>query len=336
MKASLVVNAYDNSISHSYPLICSRVMDNLKEYGVTIVNYLVTSTFDVDFERLIYSKDNDFLIVLGKNNCATKGTKKVFLLPDEPEETLNFVTSHIIPFVEQLTHSKYRTMFIKTFGISEKDVKLLIKDYLDDDNLLINIFADNLDVKTVIKYDSDLDRQVMQNLISGIYEKLRKFVYTDEDLSIYQLASNMLTVYNKQLSIAETITEGVITNNLLKLNDTTDRINQSIVTKNVKNIVKQLNLSEDPLINGNSVEIVYEMAAGLLETTGCDMAIATYGNVGDEYCYIAVGDIDGLHVYKNKCSGSHDKLVETLSKSAIFYLIKKIKQNDLFFNQIIV
>ena len=90
------------------------------------------------------------------------------------------------------------------------------------------------------------------------------------------------------------------------------------------------------MLSGNSVEIVYEMAAGLLEHTECDMAIATYGNINDDYCYIAVGDIDGLHVYKNKCSGSHDKLVETLSKSAIFYLIKKIKQNDLFFNQIIV
>ena len=50
-------------------------------------------------------------------------------------------------------------------------------------------------------------------------------------------------------------------------------------------------------------------------------------------CYIAVGNIDGIHVYKNTLFGTREQIIDSLTQTAFFYLIKNIKQNDLFFDK---
>ena len=74
----------------------------------------------------------------------------------------------------------------------------------------------------------------------------------------------------------------------------------------------------------------------MLEKNNSGMVLVTCGDIDSEnhICYIAVGDSDGIHVYKNTCLGTRDQIIETVSKCAVFYLIKKLKQNDLFFNKI--
>ena len=69
-----------------------------------------------------------------------------------------------------------------------------------------------------------------------------------------------------------------------------------------------------------------------------DVVLVTCGDIQDDknVCYIAVGDNEGIHVYKNSYGGSKKQIVNTISKCAVFYLVKKLKQNDLFFNKIYV
>ena len=50
-------------------------------------------------------------------------------------------------------------------------------------------------------------------------------------------------------------------------------------------------------------------------------------------CYIAVGNADGIHVYKNTLFGNREQVIDSLTQTAFFYLIKNIKQNDLFFDK---
>ncbi len=338
MKTSIVVNIKDNSITAVYDKITHIVCDTLTEYGVTVVNYVVTTNFSAEFQRLVYSNDNDFLITLGNNDSQIKGNIKVFALPNEVALVKPYIAEHIVPFVSAVTGTNLNSYCIKTFGIAEKDIKQLLSEYFDNVDILINTFANDLDVKTVVKYDNALDRDKIQYFTSGIYEKLRKYIYTDEDISIYQLAIDLLSITNKKLAIAETITKGRIVNNLLFTNNCDDRIDYSITGYSPSKLQTKLNLDAEQIAHQGecSVEICYEMAVGLLDNSQADVVLATCGSKDSEFCYIAVGDSDGIHVYKNKCSGDQDRVVDTLAKSAIFYLIKKIKQNDLFFNQIIV
>ena len=81
-----------------------------------------------------------------------------------------------------------------------------------------------------------------------------------------------------------------------------------------------------------SVNTVYELSNLLLEKCSTDIVLYILGDKDEsEYCYIAIGDFDGIHVYKNKINNSNIILNDTLSKTAVFYLIKKLKQNSLQF-----
>ena len=80
-----------------------------------------------------------------------------------------------------------------------------------------------------------------------------------------------------------------------------------------------------------SVNTVYELDNLLLQSSKADIAIVVLGDKNCDTCYIAIGDIDGIHVYKNKIFSFDDALIETLSDTTLFYLIKKLRQNDLQF-----
>ena len=61
----------------------------------------------------------------------------------------------------------------------------------------------------------------------------------------------------------------------------------------------------------------------MLEKTSADNVLFVLADkFNPDICYIAVGDIEGIHVYKNKIVGSKNIYTETISKTSIFYLIK--------------
>ena len=69
----------------------------------------------------------------------------------------------------------------------------------------------------------------------------------------------------------------------------------------------------------------------LLEQANSDIAIFVLGDKTNNTCFIAIGDIDGIHVYKNKFMTYNQLTINMLSETTMFYLIKKLRQNDLQF-----
>ena len=80
-----------------------------------------------------------------------------------------------------------------------------------------------------------------------------------------------------------------------------------------------------------SVNTIYELSNSLLEHSTADIVVFTLGDKNHDICYMCIGDIDGIHVYKNKINIKDDNMVINLTKTAIFYLIRKLKQNNLQF-----
>ena len=76
------------------------------------------------------------------------------------------------------------------------------------------------------------------------------------------------------------------------------------------------------------------MAIGLLKK-GCDIAVATTGYAGDNTGenYIAIGDKNAVHVYKNIFCMSRENAIDNLCKAGNFYLIKKLRSNDFYFDK---
>ena len=237
----------------------------------------------------------------------------------------------------------YKTTTIKTFGIGEKDIYLVLSDLIKNKyKILFFTYPNNLEVSIVIRYNQNLDESIVNDFVVKVYERLGKYIYADEETSLIKRTYELLELSKKKVAIAETITGGNISASLLKqCSDSKNLVIENMVCLSENSLIKRLNVSPNVLRSYGtvSVEIAYEMAAGLLESSEADIVVVTNGltNFNNDkkgkLCFIAVGNSDGIHVYKNTVYGNREQVVESLTQTAFFYLIKNIKQNDLFFDK---
>ena len=270
--------------------------------------------------------------------------KTFCFLPNNLDFVKEVYESTLLSYFVKEVRAVYQTTTIKTFGIAEKDIIYLLQDLFNNKyKIFVSTYPKNLEVEISIRYNKNLDRNILQAFVARIYDKLKKYIYANEDTSIYKNAFDLLKLSNKRLAISESITNGNIINNFLTSTKDADQIlSKGIVLTNVESAIKNLGINK-AIINKSgfvSVDTAYEMATNLLNGSENDVVVVTCGEWIGEYtsanqlvCYIAVGDIDGIHVYKNTYSGEYSAIIDNISKSAMFYLIKKIKQNGLFFSQ---
>ena len=271
---------------------------------------------------------------------ATFRNNIIVFLPGDLESIKYLFNNSLFPIVTKELKVAYDSMTLKLFGIPEKDILINLKELLDENpDIIVNTLSENLETSLIIRYNMLIEKDRINNFVSKIYERLRKFIFTDEDTTLYQLALDLLTLHNSSLTICETITGGNISSELNKcISPAKHLINQSYVFNSQNAIIKNTDCNSQ-IINTHglaSVESTYELASSILEKNNTGMVLVTCGDLerDDHVCFIAVGDADGIHVYKNTCIGTRNQIVETVSKCAVFYLIKKLKQNDLFFNKI--
>lgn len=260
------------------------------------------------------------------------GETYIIFLPDSLEFSMINYENYISPLINDLVGCNSDFQVIKCFGILEKDIKNLINEYYNSSDISINIVSDDLDNTIYIRYNHNCNFAKVQEIISNIIAKLNKFIYSLEDGSIYKMAIDLLSIQRKHITICETITLGNITKELCNIDD--KFIDSACIYVKYDEIVNSLGIDNDIIDNYGkySVNTIYEFANSTLEKTNSDIVLFVLGNNNnDNICYIAVGDRDGIHVYKNKINIKNDKTINNLSKTAIFYLIKKLKQNDLHF-----
>ena len=81
------------------------------------------------------------------------------------------------------------------------------------------------------------------------------------------------------------------------------------------------------------------MSVGLLEKTKADIVVSITGYASGTkdgqggLVYISVGDKNEIHVYKNVFSGSRQEIIDIATKTAYFYLVKKLRKKDFYFEK---
>ncbi|MCI6014144.1 MAG: hypothetical protein MRZ09_04095 [Coprobacillus sp.] len=305
---------------------------NLKKY---CENHNITFSMQEEMEVLLPTNS----IPLISNNHYNNGfmykynNSYIIFLPDSLEFTSENYFNYILPLINDLIKISSEYQVIKCFGILEKDIKNLISEEYNNPEISITIISEELDNTIYIRYNPASDFNKIQNTIANIITKLNKYIYSLEDESIYQMAVNLLKIQHKTIAIAETLTLGNITKELALLDS--GIINSNFTFTKFNDIVNSIDI-DYKIISENgkySVNTIYECSNSLLANQSADIVLFVLGDLIDSEntCFMAVGDTDGIHVYKNKINIKNEKLIDNLSKTAVFYLIKKLKQNDLHF-----
>lgn len=324
-----------------------------------IKNNLAESTVKAFYAEsnipVLFDSENEFYLPSAANLLPVKisalqsfivtGKNKTFVfIPGELDVVKYVFDNYLQDYIKQRLTTRYAITTIKTFGISEKDIYSTLSDLIKNKyKILFLTYPNNLELSIVIRYNENLSNEIVADVVQKVYERLNKYIYAGEEVSIVQRAVDLLTIGNRKLAVAETITGGNISTSLIKnCNNITSCLLESIVCTNESSLASRLRVSPAILSQYGvvSVESAYEMAAGLLDTSNADIVLTTSGLIDYEendkigkLCYIAVGNADGIHVYKNVLYGSREQVIDSLTQTAFFYLIKNIKQNDLFFDK---
>ncbi len=316
------------------------------EFANVVKNYYFKNNMPVTLED-----ENEFYVpqdakIIKNEFSALQGfyilnpKKNIYFLPCDLVSIQKIYYTNFLPIISKNLDIIYENNIIKTFGICEEDILSILADIIKNKyKILITTFPKNLEVEILVRYNRQLDSSIVQNILRTIYERLSKYIYADEDIKLENRAFELLKIYNKTLAIAETVSEADITHRFIANNSgAQEYLKESIFASSKTSKINRLKVSESIINNytEKSVEFAYEMAAGLLETSGADVVLVNTGSIKEfsdesnaKTCFIAVGDIDGIHVYKNTFSGTKEQIIDGVTKTSFFYLIKKLKQNDL-------
>ncbi len=273
---------------------------------------LCDSSFDMS--GFMYKSGKTYMVYLPENMALTD-----FCYP-----------RHVAPLLKDVCGKNGEFVVLKCFGILEKDIKSVLAPHFSSNDVKISIRSNGLDSAIFIRYDDKVVDSVVQNIVSDICEKLAKFIYATEDISLYDMALTLLGLRGKKIIIGETLTLGNITRKLSE--NGSDRVSEAFIFTNTQSVLKHTKVSPKVIEQYGmySVNTVYELTNSMLEMSSADVALFTLGDkTQSDTCFMAIGDLDGIHVYKNKMNDMGDGLINNLSDTAVFYLIKKLKQNDL-------
>lgn len=327
---------YNNNIKQN---LCKIFSDKLKDFDSTVNSlkkYCLNNNIPFSVQEEMECKLPSASIPLCDEDYYDNGFMYKFnntyivYLPENMPFVTNSYQRYILPLLNDLIGFKGDFVVLKCFGILEKDIKAILIDYFGRKDITLQIRSDSLDSAIYIRYDSTLEKITLQNIISDICSKLSKFIYATDDTSLYDMALDLLSLRNKKVIIGETLTFGNITKRLSSRKNS--NITESFIFTNKDGILKYTKVNPKVIENYGlySVNSIYELTNAMLGLSNADIALFVLGDTKDsDICYIACGDIDGIHVYKNKINDKSDNLIENISKTAIFYLIKKLKQNDL-------
>lgn len=355
LKCDLVIIVGESSSSKNFNIkktICNFINSKIikSDQATNYVNaYFQKSNIPISFEAenefymLEYAKLIQTTASFLQPYYLTNNNTTYLFIPGELEVATDVYNNFIKKQIVANNNTIYKTTTIKTFGIGEKDIYSILSDLIKNKyKILFFTYPNNLEVSIVIRYNQTLDESIVNEFVVKVYERLGKYIYADEETSLIGRAYDLLSLSRKKIAIAETITGGNISASLLKqCSDAKNLVLENMVCLSENSLIKRLNVSPNVLRQYGtvSVEIAYEMAAGLLDSSEADLVVVTNGlsSFNDDkkgkLCFIAVGNSDGIHVYKNTVYGNREQVVTSLTQTAFFYLIKNIKQNDLFFDK---
>lgn len=231
---------------------------------------------------------------------------------------------------------------LKLYGLTKQQVEEKLSDLLNNsqNDYKISIKEKYLDVSLDITSENADNINIV---IKQIFEKLKTYIYSDTNQTLYEKLAEVLDIRNKKLCIMEQATGGVLSSNLIAIDDTQKYIVSSEIIPSSDNWLTRYDI--DPKLlrenKGISSKLVFSIASSLRRTHLADYYIVAissdapgleaynYENSNHENNYVAlvaIGDNSGVEIYKQQLTGDKRDRNNQTAKSICFKLIQELKK----------
>ena len=178
-----------------------------------------------------------------------------------------------------------------------------------------------------------------------VYDLFRGCVYAERDESLAEAVLERLRLYGKKLSVAESLTGGMITSDLVAVPGCSESLQEGVVTYSNEAKIARLGVNPATLSTFGAVssQVACQMAAGLMRT-GVHYALSTTGIAGPGggsrekpvgLVYIGVADEIKCEAKECRFTGTREEIRTLAANTALFLLWKKIVKPIDFENMVI-
>ena len=256
------------------------------------------------------------------------------VLPSERVQLTDTLKTVVIPYLAEKADTAAKVWVLKCFG-GKKEIETAL-DGCEGFTYTLN----EKDGDTTVTVTFSESKSESRGKIREISERLSEFIYADSDITLSETLFTLLKLNSLKISVAESFTSGRIAAKIVENAGASSVFTEGIVCYSDVSKINRLGVGADSIIRNGAVSsvVAYEMAAGLLKTGNCDIAVATTGLSGPDsdasgkpigLCYIAVGSKDGVHTYKMNLKGDREKITATAVNAGLFFAVKNIKRRQL-------
>lgn len=230
---------------------------------------------------------------------------------------------------------------LKLYGLTKTEIQEKLSDIIEENKNLckISIKEKYLDISLDI---SGEDEDNINTVIKQIFDKLKNYIYADGFVTLYEKLAECLSVRGKTLCIMEQGSGGVISTNLLSIEDADKHIVASIILPSADNWLTRFDIDPKMLREGRglSSKLVFTIASALRRTYLADYYIVALSSdaVGlevynleksadeKEYSLVAIGDPAGVDIFKINLSGDKRDRNNQTAKAIVYKLITELKK----------
>ncbi len=178
-----------------------------------------------------------------------------------------------------------------------------------------------------IIYDATTPKMRVDEAVRILATELFEFLYATEDETPAERLFETLKLRRLRLSTAESFTGGGVGRAIVQIAGASAVFYEGVNAYNEEAKTERLGVEASLLRNKGAVsdDVAYQMAAGLLKTGHCDVAVSTTGYASPlpdgtpaGLCYIAVGTRAEVKVYRYRLTGDRENITETAVNLALF------------------
>lgn len=281
--------------------------------------------------RVLYNKNGTAPGIIAEGEQVT-----AILLPGPPGELIPMWDDQVVPYLKEKSDTAFYSEMIKLCGIGESLAETELKDMIDAQaNPTIATYAKvgEVDIRVTASAGNEKDaRKLVKPVVREIKKRFGSHVFTtDEDITLEAAVLQLLVENGLTLSLAESLTGGMVTSRLINVPGASEVIKTGFITYSNRSKRKYLGVKRSTLDKYGAVskQCAKEMVKGCAAATKSDAAISLTGIAGPGggtkekpvgLTYIGIYVLGRIRVKKFVFSGEREKIRESATAAAITML----------------
>lgn len=226
----------------------------------------------------------------------------------------------------------------KIFGLESEAIEKILFESGLYSKYRCKFQTDFLDTLLIFEFEqSKFTPEVFNAVLTAVYNLFGEKIYAESNISLGKTVVEMLSIRARTLSVAESLTGGLISDKIVQNSGASKVFLEGVVTYSNQSKIERLGVNEKIVEQYGAVseEVSLAMCKGLTDGRA-DYALSTTGIAGPTggsltkpvgLCYISVGNSDFILTKKYIFNGDREDIRQKSANTALFMMIKFMKSH---------